>query len=74
MEKLINKILDNYYKKQIIQKIKNLMWFYDEKLDYKFTEFKEVFQLKIKKKEYNDELYTIIASLDNTRCLSYLID
>ena len=72
MKKLINKILDNYYKSQLIQKIKNLMCFYI--LDYKFIESEEGFQLQIKKKEYKDEPYTTIACFNENEYLSCLIN
>ena len=34
MEKLINKILDNYYREQLINKMKSLLHFYNKELDY----------------------------------------
>lgn len=72
MEKLINKILDNYYKKQLINKIKSLLFFWC--LDYKFVERTEGFELQVKKKEYKDELFKSIAFFGKNNYLYYLID
>lgn len=74
MEKLINKILNNYYKKQLVYKIKNLMCFYAKGLDYKFVESKEGFELQVKKHEYKDDLYAEIAYFDENEYLSCLIN
>ena len=72
MEKIIKKILDNYYKNILINKILDLKFF--NGLDFKIVEEKEGFTLQVKKREYKDELYTTVAYFGKNRYLCYIVD
>lgn len=65
---MIERILDKYYMKKLVDKIKfTLLPYY---LDFEYKYEKDRFLINVKKKKYKD--YTPIIKIDNKYCLSYL--
>lgn len=54
---MIEKILDNYYSKKLIQFIKDTLSDYICTINIKCFDYKNYMTIKIKRSEYNDEQY-----------------
>lgn len=68
--KVIEKILDKYYMKKLVDEIKFTLKYYCLDFEYKYE--KNGFLINVKKKKYKD--YTTIIKIDKKYCLSYLCD
>lgn len=68
--KAIEKILDKYYMRKLVDRIKLVLSMYCLDFEYKYQ--KEGFLINVKKKKYKD--YTTIIKIENKYCLSYLCD
>lgn len=68
--KVIEKILDKYYMKKLVDRIKLGLLIY--RLDFEYKYEKDGFLINIKKKKYKD--YTTLIKIDKKYCLSYLCD
>ena len=68
---MIEKILDKYYTKKLQQNIKKEMMFWLD-IDMRFVEYKNKFQLQIKKEKFNDKEYQEILTIYKKESFIYL--
>lgn len=72
MDKFIDKILDNYYSRKLVNKIENCIRFtYD--LDIQTLWEDNLVRVKIKNKKYKDDHYYSIFIFECDNALTYLI-
>ena len=67
---MLEKILDNYYTKKLLNEIKWCLIV--RKLDYKFVFSREEVEIKVKSKQYDRKFYKAIAHIEKDEALKYL--
>lgn len=67
---MINKILDNYFTKKLLEEVKWSLIVRD--LDYKFEDDKTSIWVKVKPKKYSNDFYSTIIQIRKEDSLEYL--
>lgn len=67
---MIERILNNYFQKKLINRLKfSLLIYY---LDFKYIFTKNKISVQCKRKKYNDEEYVNVFKIDKEDCYYYL--
>ena len=69
---MLEKILDNYYTRKLLNEIK---WsFTAYRMDYKFINHKEEVEISVKPKEYSERYYKTIIHIQKENSFKYMCD